>query len=64
MIITATLDLIGIFSDMSDMTAMKISNALQAVSFLFMTVYWIWIAIKKRQLKRQREKKTDDYEGC
>ena len=64
MIITAALDLMGIFSDMSDMTVLTITNALQFVSAIFLAVYWIWIAVKKRQLKRQRRQKTDDYEGC
>ena len=54
------LDLMGIFSDMSDMTALKITNALQFVSGLFMAIYWIWIAVKKRQLKRQREQKRNN----
>ncbi len=57
MIITAALDLLGIFADMSDMTALKITNTLQFVSVLFMAVYWIWIAVKKRQLKVQRKQK-------
>jgi hypothetical protein len=60
MIITAALDLLGIFADMSDMTALKITNTLQFVSVLFMAVYWIWIAVKKRQLKRQREQKRNN----
>ena len=60
LIITAALDLMGIFSDMSDMTALKITNALQFVSALFMAIYWIWIAVKKRQLKRQREQKRNN----
>ena len=60
LIITAALDLMGIFSDMSDMTALKITNALQFVSGLFMAIYWIWIAVKKRQLKRQREQKRNN----
>ena len=64
MIITAALDLMGIFSAMSDMTVLTITNALQFVSAIFLAVYWIWIAVKKRQLKRQRRQKTDDYEGC
>ena len=60
LIITAALDLMGgIFSDISDMTALKITNALQFVSGLFMAIYWIWIAVKKRQLKRQREQKRN-----
>ena len=60
MIITAAMDLLGIFSDASDMTAMKITDALQFVSVLFMAVYWIWIAVKKRQLKTQRRKKANE----
>ena len=60
LIITAALDLMGgIFSDISDMTALKITNALQFVSGLFMAIYWLWIAVKKRQLKRQREQKRN-----
>ena len=60
MIITAALDFLGIFADMSDMTALKITNTLQFVSVLFMAIYWIWIAVKKRQLKRQREQKRNN----
>jgi lipid-A-disaccharide synthase-like uncharacterized protein len=41
------------------MTALKITNALQFVSGLFMAIYWLWIAVKKRQLKRQREQKRN-----
>ena len=62
MIITAALDLLGIFADMSDMTALKITNTLQFVSVLFMAVYWIWIAVKKRQLKVQRKQKRKNEE--
>ena len=62
LIITAALDLMGIFSDMSDMTALKITNALQFVSGLFMAIYWIWIAVKKRQLKVQRKQKRKNEE--
>ena len=60
MIITAALDLIGIFSDMSDMTALTITYTLQFISTLFIAVYWIWIAVKKRQLKRQRAQKRNN----
>ena len=60
MIITAALDLIGIFSDMSDMTALTITYTLQFISALFIAVYWIWIAVKKRQLKRQRAQKRNN----
>ena len=62
MIITAALDLLGIFADMSDMTALKITNTLQFVSVLFMAVYWIWIAAKRRQLKVQRKQKRKNEE--
>ena len=62
MIITAALDLLGLFADMSDMTALKITNTLQFVSVLFMAVYWIWIAVKKRQLKVQRKQKRKNEE--
>ena len=60
MIITAALDLLGVFADMSDMAALKITNALQFISVIFMAVYWIWIAVKKRQLKLQRKSKGEN----
>ena len=61
-IITAALDLLGLFAGMSDMIALKTTNTLQFVSVLFMAVYWIWIAVKKRQLKVQRKQKRKNEE--
>lgn len=53
LIITA-LEMLGFLSDAEESRAWQVGSLLQLISTLFLMVYWVWIAVKKRQLKRQK----------
>ena len=49
-VVTSILQIVGIMP-----TMVWLAQALNIVSWLFLATYWIWIAIKKQQLKKRRE---------
>ena len=59
LIITA-LEMLGFLSDAEESRAWQVGSLLQLISTLFLMVYWVWIAVKKRQLKRQREQNRNN----
>ena len=54
LLVTSGLDLAGA---LSDMVSFKLIGLLQIASALFMAAYWIWIWLKKRQLKKERQER-------
>ena len=49
-VVTSILQIVGIMP-----TMVWLAQALNIVSWLFLATYWIWIAIKKQQIKKRRE---------
>ena len=49
-VVTSILQIVGIMP-----TMVWLAQALNIVSWLFLATYWIWVAIKKQQIKKRRE---------
>ena len=53
-IIAMPLDFLGFFSALPSRMTERFTNLIQIIILLFLAVYYAWVAIKRRQLKKKR----------